>query len=150
MPFRAVLRPHRSLGPTGFLLLMLGVGLVSFVAGLAFLLIGAWPVLGFFGLDVALVYLAFRANYRDGRRYETIEITGDRLSLTRVDPKGRTQSEELNPYWARVVLSEARDGRTRLALSSHGRDIPVGNFLTDDERRDLALVLRGALRDARS
>ena len=50
--FSATLTPHRSLGRTGFVILMLAVGGVSFVAGLVFLIAGAWPVFGFFGLDV--------------------------------------------------------------------------------------------------
>ena len=69
-------RPHRSLGPAR-------IpdpddchsGAVSFVAGFVFLLIGAWPVFGFFGLDVVLIYLAFKLNYRAARLYETIDLT---------------------------------------------------------------------------
>ena len=64
--FSAVLTPHRSLSATGFVIVMALVGGVSFAAGIAFLLMGAWPVFGFFGLDVLLIYLAFRANYRAG------------------------------------------------------------------------------------
>ena len=67
-----VLHPHRSLSPRGFLILMSAIGLVSFVMGMVFLLIGAWPVMGFFGLDVALIYFAFKLNYRSGRLYETV------------------------------------------------------------------------------
>ena len=59
--FSAVLTPHRSLGRVGFLVLMALIGGISFVAGIVFLLIGAWPVFGFFGLDVLLLYWAFRA-----------------------------------------------------------------------------------------
>ena len=65
--FSALLTPHRSLGPTGFLILMACLGGLSFVSGIIFVSIGAWPVFGFFGLDVLLVYLAFRANYRSAR-----------------------------------------------------------------------------------
>ncbi len=148
-PFRAVLKPYRSLNSTGFLVLMTVVGMVGFIAGLAFLLIGAWPVFGFFGLDVALIYLAFRLNYRSGRRYETIEIDGSRLTLTRVDPSGRHQSIEMNPYWANVRLNRAADGRTRVVLASHGREVQFGQFLTDEERIEFAEVLQGALMTAR-
>ena len=84
--FRAVLYPHRSLGPTGFLILMSAIGGVSFVTGMAFLLKGAWPVFGFFGLDVALIYAAFKLNYRSGRLYETVELTPEALTVTRVHP----------------------------------------------------------------
>ena len=66
--FSAIITPHRSLSSTGFLIFMLCIGGISFAAGMVFLMLGAWPVFGFFGLDVALVYWAFRANYRSGPR----------------------------------------------------------------------------------
>lgn len=143
--FHAVLRPHRSLGPTGFLALMLALGAVSFVTGMAFLLAGAWPVLGFLGLDVLIVYVAFKLNYRSGRQYETLELTPDRFKLTRVHPSGRQEQFGCNPYWARVSLREWPDGRTALSLVSQGKELAFARFLTDDERRDLAGALREAL-----
>jgi uncharacterized membrane protein len=51
---------------------MIALGAISFITGVLFLAAGAWPVLGFFGLDVLLVYIAFRLNYRSGRLYETL------------------------------------------------------------------------------
>jgi uncharacterized membrane protein len=149
-PFRAVLTAHRSLGPRGFLLLMAFLALVSFVTGLAFYLKGAWPVLGFFGLDVAIIYIAFRLNYRSGRTYETIEITDAQLTLTRVHPSGRAEQFNFNPYWTRVELAEGRDGRTTLSLRHHEKMIWFGRFLNDDERREVAHMLRQALLDARN
>jgi uncharacterized membrane protein len=147
--FHAVLTPHRSLSPMGFLVLMTALSGVSFATGLMFYLAGAWPVLGFFGLDVALVYLAFRLNYRSGRLYETLELTPFRLTWTRVHPSGRREEFDCNPYWARVSLREAPDGRTDLRIISEGREQVLGRFLTDDERRDLADALAGALLEAR-
>src|SRR4029078_4580071 len=94
--FRAVLYPHRSLGPRGFLILMLAIGGVSFVTGMAFLLKGAWPVFGFFGLDVALVSAAFKLHYTSGRQYETIELNPDTLTITRVHPSGVRESFDFN------------------------------------------------------
>ena len=78
--FDAVLRPHRSLSRSGFLILMLALGGVSFIAGMAFLLLGAWPVFGFLGLDVLLVYVAFKLNYRSGRLTEAVRLTDEQLS----------------------------------------------------------------------
>ena len=97
--FNAILTPHRSLSPFGFLVLMSSIALVSFVVGMYFLLLGAWPILGFFGLDVLLIYVAFRLNYRSGREYERVELSPRLLKLTRVDPRGRAQSYDFNPYW---------------------------------------------------
>lgn len=147
--FRAVLTPYRSLGPTGFVMLMGALSGISFVAGLVFYLAGAWPVMGFFGLDIALIYIAFKLNYRSGRLYETLELTRDRLSWTRVHPSGRREEFDCNPYWARVSLKERPDGRTDLRIASQGRELVFGRFLTDGERRDLASALKDALLAAR-
>ncbi len=148
--FRAVLHPHRSLPPQGFLILMLAIGSVSFVTGLVFLSMGAWPVFGFFGLDVLLVYVAFTLNYRAGRAYELVELDRDVLTVTRVSPRGERVTFDFNPYWVRVRLAERPDGRTKLKLSSHGRELELGLCLNDDERREFARVLDGALASARA
>lgn len=147
--FHAVLTPHRSLGPRGFLILMCGIGAISFVAGSVFLAMGAWPVFGFFGLDVVLIYWAFKLNYRAARLYETIDLTPALFQLTRVHPSGRTERFEVNPYWARVRLKEWPDGRTDLRVAERGKELAFGRFLNDDERRELATALTAALLQAR-
>ncbi len=149
-PFRAVLHPHRSLDPRGFLILMLALGGVSFITGLVFLSMGAWPVMGFFGLDVLLVYLAFKLNYRAARAYELVELTPATLKLTQVTPSGRSKEFEFNPYWVRVRFIEHPDGSNNLKLTSHGREFEFGRLLNDEERRDFARVLEGALATART
>ncbi len=141
-----VLHPHRSLSPSGFLIMMGLISLVSFIVGMVFFLLGAWPVLGFFGLDVALIYWAFKLNYRSGRQYEMLHLTADLLKLTRVHPSGKREEFEFNPYWARVrCLVDRPDGRTSLWLSAQGKSIRFGQFLTDEERRNFAGALAGAL-----
>ena len=147
--FRATLFPHRSLSPSGFVLLMCAIGLFSFVLGMAFLMIGAWPVLGFFCLDVLLIYIAFKLNYRSGRRYETVEVTREGMTITRVHPGGKAETFNFNPFWVRVRLREEEDGRTQLSLASQGREFLFAQFLTDDERRDFAGALSKALIEAR-
>jgi uncharacterized membrane protein len=148
--FRVVLYPNRSLSPKGFLLLMLFIGGVSFVSGVAFLMMGAWPVFGFFGLDVLLIYIAFKLNYRSGRAFEMIELSPELLKLTLVDPAGRRKSFDFNPYWVRVRLSERPDGRTNLRLASHGQELEFARVLNDEERRAFAGVLENALAAART
>src|SRR5690606_20496272 len=147
--FHAILTPHRSLSPVGFMILMAAVVVVSFILGMQFLVMGAWPVAGFFGLDVLLIYVAFKLNYRSGRLFELVDVTRGQLTLTRVHPGGRKESFDFNPFWARVLLSEWPDGRTELRLAAHGRELLFGQFLTDDERRDFASALKGALIAAR-
>jgi uncharacterized membrane protein len=148
--FRAVLTPHRSLGPKGFMVLMAAVCIVSFGTGLLFYLLGAWPVIGFMGLDVALIYVAFRLNFRALRLYETVDLTEKALTVTRVDPSGQERSWSFNPYWVKLEL-EPRIGRsTELSLASHGTRLVIARFLTDAERQDFALALTSALSAAKS
>lgn len=148
--FSAILTPHRSLSRRGFGVLMAFVAVVCFGAGLFFLALGAWPIFGFFGLDIVLVYVAFRVNYKSGREYETVELTPQELTLTRVSSRGLSDRKVFNPYWVRVLLSEWPDGRTVLRLASHGEETVFGRFLTDEERRDFAGALKAALVEART
>lgn len=143
--FHVVLTAHRSLGPKGFMLLMALFGGVSFFTGIVFLTLGAWPVFAFFGLDVALVYLAFKLNYRSGKLHELVDLTPAALTITRIHPSGVRENFDFNPYWVRVALQEWPDGRTDLRLASHGQEFPFARFLNDDERREFADILRQAL-----
>ena len=147
--FGALLTPHRSLPPRGFLLLMGAVCLVSFIAGLAFFLIGAWPVVGFFGLDVLLIYWAFRVNYARGRMYETLRLTRDDLTVRRVSPKGEVRSWRFQPAWLQVIMDDPPRPQSQLLLRSHGNSLAIGGFLTPRERLDLARTLRERLGEAR-
>lgn len=147
---RWVLSPHRSLGKTGFTVLMAFMIVVSFVTSVVFVAMGAWPVAGFFGLDVLLVWLAFKLNYRSGLGREIIDLDAYRLALTRVAPSGRKVGFSFNSYWVRVKFDEHGDGRTRLSLRAHGEEVPFAGFLNDDERRELANDLSGALLDMRT
>ena len=90
--FRAVLTPNRSLSKAGFCILLAAMSLASFLAGIYFSAIGAWPVLGFFGLDVALLYAAFRFNYRAGRSFEVVELDTEWLSVVKVAPSRKASS----------------------------------------------------------
>jgi uncharacterized membrane protein len=148
--FSALLTPHRSLNRTGFLVLMAFLSIVSFAAGLAFLLMGAWPVLGFFGLDVLMVYWAFRINFRHAKATEEITITPSELRLRRVSHRGHVVEWVLNPLWVRLdQKTHAEFGIEKLYLVSRGRRISVAGFLGADEKASFAKALTAALQAAR-
>lgn len=147
--FSAVLQPSVSLSASGFFFLMAALCAVSFGAGTAFLLAGAWPVLGFFGLDILLIYLAFHISYRRARRYETVRLTENRLAVEKIDPKGRAKSWEFQPYWLRVAVDDTARSNAQLTLSSHGKTLEIGAFLSPGEKRDMARALDAELRRLR-
>jgi uncharacterized membrane protein len=148
--FSALLTPHRSLTHTGFLVLMGFLTLVSFAAGLAFLLMGAWPVFGFFGLDVLVVYWAFRINFRRATATEQISVTPSELRVRRVSHRGHVVEWVLNPLWVRLdQKTHAEFGIERLYLVSKGRHISVASFLGPDEKASFAKALLAALQAAK-
>jgi len=121
------------------------VCIVSFSTGLLFYLIGAWPVVGFMGLDVALIYIAFKLNYRAARLYETVDLTQTVLTVTRVQPSGKAQVWSFNPYWVRLNLEDRIGRSSELSIASHGKRLVFATFLTDPEREDFAHALSTAL-----
>ncbi len=144
-----VLRPHRSLGPRGFLVVMALIGGISFITGMLFMLHGAWPVLGFLGLDVALVWFAFRQSYRSARERERILVTATQIVIMRRDAAGRESVWRLPSFFARVGQDEHPVGDRSLYLASHGRRVDVGGCLGPGERAAFGNALAAALRRAR-
>ena len=148
--FSARLTPHRSLNRTGFLVLMAFIVAVSFAAGVAFLLMGAWPVLGFFGLDVLVIWWAFRVNFRRAAAVEEISVTPSELRVRRVSHRGHVVEWVLNPLWVRLdQKTHAEFGIERLYLVSKGRRVSIGSFLGADEKASFAKALSAALQSAK-
>jgi uncharacterized membrane protein len=148
--FSAVVTPHRSLSHAGFLIVMATVGGISFVAGTAFLLLGAWPVFGFFGLDVLLVYWAFRANYRAAAAFEEVTITASELRIRQVSHRGKASEWSFNPLWVRLEREGNEEfGLERLFLVSRGRRLPIASLLGPKEKESFAAALGAAISEAK-
>jgi uncharacterized membrane protein len=144
------LSPHRSLQPRAFRRLMAFAFVASALFSLPFYLMGAWPVVGFMGLDVLLLYLAFRANFRAARLYEHLRLTSLELLFARVSARGARREWRFNPSWVRLERIEHEEfGTQRLALVSRGRSLEVGGFLGPGEKAEFATRFSRALALAR-
>jgi len=143
--FSTVLRPSRSLRLKNLQVVVIIIAVIWFVVGLLFALAGAWPVIGFLGLEVVLLYFALTLNLRRGRAHETINLTDDELVVSRINHWGQRQNWTFQPYWLRVELERPPGRRSRLSLISHGESLVVGAFLPPAERELLAYRLREAL-----
>jgi uncharacterized membrane protein len=143
--FSATVAPHRSLPPRGLRWIMFGLAGFACCSSVGFVLAGAWPVTGFFGIDIALLYLAFRLSYRSARQSETLRLTREALDVERLGVRGERRRWRFEPAWLRVTVEEQENGRGRLLLASHGKSVTVGAFLNAEERRSLATELRTAL-----
>ena len=148
--FSALLTPHRSLNRTGFLVLMAFLSVVSFTAGVAFLLMGAWPVFGFFGLDVLAIYWAFKVNFARARACEEILVTPTELRVRRVNHRGHVAEWVLNPLWVQIDQKAHEEfGIEKLYLVSRGRRLAIASFLGPDEKASFVKALNAALQAAR-
>jgi len=148
--FSAVIRPHRSLTPRGFRILMVLVCLVSLVASLPFVIMGFWPVAGFFGLDFLGLYIAFRISYRRGEAFELLELTPIRVLFRKVSPKGEVQDWQFNPLWTRLDREVDEEyGMQHLSLTSRNEHVEIARDLSPPERETLAEAFGRALADVK-
>ena len=148
--YDVLLMPHRSMTRANVRILMLVFGAAGIFTSLPFVIMGAWPVAGFMGLDMAILYLAFRASFDAARAYEHILVTPLELLLAKVTAKGLRREFRFHPAWVRLDKEEHEEfGVTRLALRSRGLAIEVGGFLGADAKADLASDLNHALNRAK-
>lgn len=146
----AVLTPNRSLSERGFAIGMAIVAVVFFLTGLMFYSMGALPILGFFGLDMVAVWLAFRLSFRKLEQQTQVTVTARSIRMRHRDPRGRMREAEVPTAFARVELDDPVMPTSWLRIE-HGRSAwVIGRFLTPDERRAFAKALREAQRAARS
>jgi uncharacterized membrane protein len=144
--FEAVLYPNPALSQAGFIALMLAVGGVSTALGIAFALVGAWPVSGFLALEILLLYLAIAQGRRASARRELIRLDANGLHVRRIAPDGTTADWRFEPYWVQIQMDDPPRRNSCLTLASHGKRVVIGLFLTPEERLDLARALQAALR----
>jgi uncharacterized membrane protein len=148
--FSATLTPYRSLTRRGFAFILLGIALLWFLTGLFFYTLGAWPVLGFFGFDLLLLWLAFHLNFRAARAYEEVLLTQDTLVIRQVRPSGRAREIRFNPYWVRLNVERIEDeGVTRIEVRMREQAVEVGAFLNPEDRESFAGAFGAALAVAR-
>lgn len=148
--YQTRLTPHRSMTPRAFYIFIVAFCLAQVVFALPFLIMGAWPVAGFMGLDALALYIAFRISFRDARAYETLDVTPLELVFTKVAAGGRRREWRFNPSWVRLEQTVHEEfGTLSVALVSRGEAVEIGSFLGPDQKAELARNLSRALAAAR-
>lgn len=148
--FHAHLTPHRSLSQGGFIMLMIFIVISCVSSGLAFLVMGAWPITLFLALDVVLLWGAFKLNYFSGRQLEEVVIHDQELRVTKVSANGKTENHSFNPNWTKFVVDRTEDrGVTQMKLRQSNREIEIGKFLNPDDKESFASAFSNALATVR-
>ena len=144
--YKITLYPYRSLNKTGFIILMLVLTIISFIAGLMFMKNGAWPVFGFFGLDVLLVYIFFKINFKSGKKKEILILTKNQLIVEYYDSKKILKTCYLDANWLKIHLSKLKNEMSKLKISSKNKSVIIGSFLRHQEKIAVVRSLKKALK----
>ena len=149
--FIAELTPHRSLGRTGFFVVMIIICLSCISSGLMFLKLGAWPVLIFLLGDMLIVWLAFKLSFRSGKARERISVNRHELRVEKYAPSGRCQSFLFNPFWTKFEVERHEEfGIMSMNLISPEKRLSIGCFLNPDDREDFSRAFGNALGRAKT
>lgn len=149
--FAAEITPHRSLGRRGFVIVIAAFGTLTAIISVPFYLLGAWPVLGFLGLDVLALWIAFRISFAQARACEQVVLTCVDLMVRKITPRGAWREWRFNPLWVRLDSETDEDfGMMRLSLTERQRRIDVAGALSPHERAEFADALGRALASVRS
>ena len=145
----AVLEPPRSLTTRGLNRVMLILGAFSAVFSLGFLLVGAWPVVGFLGAEILVLWLVFQWSFRAQTARTYVRVTADEVDVRKVDGWGRERRASMASHFARVEIDRTATGPNALRLATSRTAYPLGEFLTPRERETFARRLMQAISDAR-
>lgn len=144
--FTATLSPQRSLDRRGLWIAAGVLGVAGTAIAVLFLALGAWPVVGFVGIEIALVIAVLLLHHRLGRTTEEVVLDARALTVTRRRGRRTVTRWEFPPGWLRVTMVDDEHGRPAgVLLASHGRRLAVGRFLTPEEQAAFAAALRAAL-----
>ena len=144
--FTFVARRNNSISSGGRSLVLGSLAAVLLAISLGFALNGAWLIFPFAGLDILVVFLAFRYVERRAGDYECIAFQGENVVID-TRREGKTERFEFNRYWLQVTLVEASGGkRGRLLLRSHGKEVTFGVHLTGEQRAVMARRLKEHLK----
>lgn len=136
---RLDLWPYRSLPKRGFVIVIAILATLLWLPAMALLGSAAlWGLLPFMAATIAVVWFALQRSYRDGEILEELRITPELTQLTRSERNGPLKSWDCNTYWAQVHMHES-DGPVPhyVTLKGNGREVEIGAFLSEDERRKL-------------
>ena len=149
--FAATLTPHRSLTRRGYRYVVALACVLASIPGIVFFSLGAWPVVGFLGLDVLAIGWALAASMKSGKQYEVVTLWPDELEVKQVAANGKVELTRFNPFFVKLVIDRDFNERTTgLHLRTKDADLSIGAFMNPDDKASFAKVFGTALRKARS
>lgn len=140
--------PHRSLPRRGFAAFVLAT--FTLITVPLYPLLGTavlWGLLPFLLLAVAGIWWALENSYRSARLSEVLTIAPEEVHLVRTNPRGDVQEWTCNRYWTQVSIHPKGGPVSHyITLKGSGREVEIGAYLSEEERKALFRELTNALR----
>ena len=146
----ATLRPHRSLSKRGFVILLAILAAYNLLLAGFLVLIGAFPVPIFLGVDFLAVFIAFRVNYGRGQAAEHIRVTSDLVQVSHRYGRVERTVWSSPTAFTRVQLDRVGEHEAHVRLRLSNRAMSVAGSLGHEERAAFAKRLDGAIQAARA
>ena len=131
--------PYNSLKPKGFVL-FLGSTFVLISLPL-FNVLGTtvfWGLLPFLLVAFMGVWFALRQSLNDRQILEQLTLSKEEIALIRQNPTGEHKRWVCSPYWAKLKIYETEGPVANyITLTGNGREVELGAFLSEDERKTL-------------
>jgi len=141
--FSVMVKRNCSISPWALVWLLGVTACLSFAIGIAFAVLGAWPILPFVGLEVAALAGAFYVNGRHATDYERITLADGSVAIE-IRDGDRIEEHRFAACWVRLVWRDAKQD-ARLLLRVQGKELEIGRHLDVPGRELLAMELRGQL-----
>lgn len=149
--FAATLTPNRSLTRRGYRYVIALACVLATIPGIVFFSLGAWPIVGFLGLDVLAIGWALAASMKSGKQYEEVTLWPDELEVKQVAANGKVELKRFNPFFVKLVIDrDFNEKTTALHLRTREGDLVIGAFLNADDKASFAKVFGTALKKART
>ena len=134
--FEILLKPNSSLTGATRVLFLGSIFFICIVIGIGFFLAGGIMILPFAGLEIVLVYLAFKVSFNWSNQKQVIILSKEHVEV-RVDGLKEFFTWKEFRSFATFNISKDQSMEDKISFRSKGKEIYVGNFLNKEDKEKL-------------
>ena len=138
------LSPNSSLTGIYRIIFLASISFICVGIATVFYFFGAYLILPFAGIEIAILLIAFYLSFRWSSRKELIYISQEVVKIEKGIHKAEYLWEEFRTFTSFQIAKDANKS-LRLSFRSKGDDVIVGNFLNEDDKNILINEIRNII-----
>ncbi len=131
--FEILLKPNSSLTGVTRILFLGSIFFICSVIGIGFFLAGGIMILPFAGLEIILVYLAFKLSFNWSQQKQIIILSKDHVEV-RVDGIKEFFTWKEFRSFATFNVTKKNNEDHDLSFRSKGKEVVIGGFLNQEDK----------------